>query len=527
MNLIRDQWIPARRRSGARARIAPHEIVDNHGDDPWVALGAARPDFNGALAQFLIGLLQTTVAPERGRDWRHWYETPPLPEQLAEAFETVAHAFELAGEGPRFMQDLTLFGEAHKVEPIEKLLIDAPGKNTLERNTDLFIKRHRVERLCHACAAMTLFTLQTNAPGGGQGHRTGLRGGGPLTTLVLDDTSLWRMVWLGVLERDAFLSYCGNPALEAEATRFPWLQPTRTSEKDTGAPTTPEDAHPAQMYWSMPRRLRLVWALNEEGAPRACDLCGVPNPMTAREYAVKNLGVSYEGPWLHPLSPYWTKDDVRLPLHPKADGIQYRHWLGLVQFDPERGTSPARIVQCFLDDRAVTLGRQLRLWAFGYEMDNMKARSWHEGVMPLVVAPPAVREAFEEDVTRLVQATVQTCRQTLRAVKASFDDDPKKVKGDLGAIEQSIWQDTEGDFFAMLSRLLDTHGLGEPTTELRRAWQRRLVEAANAQFDTATQSGYFDAVDAGRVARAWNNLQRNLYGPKIRQILALPEKERP
>jgi hypothetical protein len=29
-----------------------------------------------------------------------------------------------------------------------------------------------------------LFSLQLNAPSGGKGYRTGLRGGGPLTTLI-------------------------------------------------------------------------------------------------------------------------------------------------------------------------------------------------------------------------------------------------------------------------------------------------------------------------------------------------------
>jgi CRISPR system Cascade subunit CasA len=491
-----------------------------------VALAAARPDFSGALAQLLIGLVQTTAAPESGRDWRAWYDRPPTPEELAAALAPVAYAFELDGDGARFMQDLTLFGEEHSEECIEQMLIDAPGGNTLKLNKDLFVKRYHVDRLCPDCAAAAVLTLQTNAPGGGQGHRVGLRGGGPLTTLVYDDESLWRTIWLNVLDREDFLDHCGNPTLASDEAHFPWLVPTRTSEPETGRPITPEDAHPNQVYWSTPRRLRLAWASDTDGTVVACALCGAPAPVYAATYAAKNYGVSYVG-WRHPLSPYYkTKDETWLPLHPQPGGIHYRHWMGLVQFDADRGITPARVVRTYLDDRASSVGRRLRLWAFGYDMDNMKARCWYEGMMPLVVAPPAVREAFESDVACLIRATMFTCQQTLYSVKASISDQPKKVKGDLGAIEQSIWQATESGFFGLLTDILSANASGEPTTELRQGWLRGLVTAANAEFEIASQAGYFDAVDAGRVAEAWNALQRSLHGPKMRQILLLPEKRK-
>nr|WP_231886596.1 type I-E CRISPR-associated protein Cse1/CasA [Methylomonas methanica] len=60
-------------------------------------------------------------------------------------------------------------------------------------------------QLCPSCAATALFTLQTNAPSGGVGHRVGLRGGGPLTTLVLpkaSQTTLWQKLWLNVFNQE-------------------------------------------------------------------------------------------------------------------------------------------------------------------------------------------------------------------------------------------------------------------------------------------------------------------------------------
>ena len=261
MNLISDAWIPIRRKSGEEERIAPWEVTTRYSDDPIVALAAPRPDFNGALIQFLIGLLQTTCAPDSPRAWREWLRNPPAPEELRAKFQPVAYAFELDGEGPRFMQDAKLKLEGVKeATPIGALLIDVPGENTIQRNTDHFIKRGGVEKLCSTCTATALFTLQTNAPAGGQGHRTGLRGGGPLTTLIMGDT-LWQTAWLNVLESAAFLAHSGDPGKTEPSHHFPWLAPTRTSEKgSTTEKTTPLDVHPDQHFWAMPRR---IWLLNE------------------------------------------------------------------------------------------------------------------------------------------------------------------------------------------------------------------------------------------------------------------------
>ena len=70
MNLIEDPWIPARRRSGVAGRIAPWELTEGFDTDPWVEVAAPRPDFDGALVQFLIGLLQTCLAPADPHTWR-------------------------------------------------------------------------------------------------------------------------------------------------------------------------------------------------------------------------------------------------------------------------------------------------------------------------------------------------------------------------------------------------------------------------------------------------------------------------
>ncbi|MBK9360879.1 MAG: type I-E CRISPR-associated protein Cse1/CasA [Rubrivivax sp.] len=181
MNLLHAPWMPVRDGQGRRHWIRPDQLSD----PAWRAFDADRPDFNGALAQFAIGLLQTTTPVDNPMDWRRWLHTPPDGDILRQWFEPVAAAFVLDGDGPRFMQDLDLGTEGVVHNDIGALLIELPGEQTVRNNADHFIKRGQVNALCPACAALALFTLQLNAPAGGAGHRTGVRGGGPLTTLVL------------------------------------------------------------------------------------------------------------------------------------------------------------------------------------------------------------------------------------------------------------------------------------------------------------------------------------------------------
>ena len=84
MNLIQDPWIPIKRNSGKIEKIAPWQITER--DDPPVSLAAPRPDFNGALIQFLIGLVQTARPPTNEEEWEELLESPPPPEELQKAF---------------------------------------------------------------------------------------------------------------------------------------------------------------------------------------------------------------------------------------------------------------------------------------------------------------------------------------------------------------------------------------------------------------------------------------------------------
>jgi CRISPR system Cascade subunit CasA len=67
LNLINDPWIKVLRRSGHYDTIAPWQITSNYESDPVLAIACPRADFNAAIAQLLIGILQTVAAPSNSR----------------------------------------------------------------------------------------------------------------------------------------------------------------------------------------------------------------------------------------------------------------------------------------------------------------------------------------------------------------------------------------------------------------------------------------------------------------------------
>ena len=522
MNLLNNPWMPVRDAQGQRHWITPDQL----GDPQWIAFDADRPDFNGALAQFAIGLLQTTTPVGDSLAWSALYKAPPDVTTLQGWFAPVVTAFELDGDGPRFMQDFKLGADGIAINDIGALLIESPGDNAVKNNTDHFVKRAGIRALCPACAATALFTLQTNAPAGGAGHRTGLRGGGPLTTLVLAPPGghLWHDLWLNVRDRPAFLAQGGNPELTQPQHCMPWLAPITLLQPQEGEMAQAQ-VHPAHLYWAMPRRIRLDTGVPQQGL---CDICGRPSGQLICRYATKNYGLNYKGSWAHPLSPYYETKEGWLPVHPQPGGLGYRHWLAWVlgASTDKKSTRVAQVI-----DRALQLphrqtGGQLRLWAFGYDMDNMKARCWYESTLPLYGLADCdrdTRQCVQAEVSRWLAAAELAGMSLRGAIKnAWFSAD---ARGEFGHVDASFWGTTEAPFYRQLQTLIEAARTGTEPTSLpaREAWHATLVRCALRLFDdTFVGAGAIERQNPRRVALAHRQLRRNLHSPKLRQALGLP-----
>ncbi|TXH79301.1 MAG: type I-E CRISPR-associated protein Cse1/CasA [Thiothrix sp.] len=523
LNLLLDAWIPVQREQDEDL-IAPWQLTET--PNPILRLNAPRADFNGALMQFLIAVLQTTIPPKNDEVWADSLVEPPTPEQLKQKFTPFAYAFEVQHEKGSFMQDF----EALNTEPngISDLLIDAPGGNTIKENKDFFVKRGRVEQLCPSCAVTALFTLQTNAPSGGAGHRTSIRGGGPLTTLIIVDdkaqsgssqevllNDLWRNVWLNVLDLNTAKTLTGDLEKTDKAAMFPWLAPTRTSEKG-GKDTTAIDVHPWQMYWAMPRRIRIEWDSKLEGQ---CDICYVHCKRLVTHYQTKNYGVNYIGAWQHPLSPYsLTKKGEWLPQHAQPNGMTYQHWLGFMKNNENQIS--ASVVKRYLKV-APEWEEVVRLHVFGYDMDNMKARCWYEATFPIYIVPADVRLAFSNNIEHLTASATEVAGYVRSCVKDAWFSRPSDVKGDTSFITKSFYQHTEAKFF-QFAKNLPHHLQQRSEKELLNQWHEVLRTTAFQVFDYWAASGDIAQGDPCKIANARTKLLKLLYGNAIKKTLMLP-----
>ncbi|GAB3029553.1 type I-E CRISPR-associated protein Cse1/CasA [Bowmanella dokdonensis] len=484
MNLLQDPWLPMKTKVG-KVAILP---VSHLADPDIVDFALPRADFQGAAYQFVIGLLQTLMAPEDRQQWRQYWQSPPSVEKLQLTLNQAAHAFQLfypdGQQGPLFMQDF----EELNVEPtaVSSLLIEAPGGNTLKLNTDHFIKRGSADSLSPGMAAMALFTLQINAPSGGQGHRTGLRGGGPLTTLILpesDEASLWQKLWLNVISREVF-SY-PLPDLHSAAV-FPWLAKTRTSEKKgSEVYMQDKDVHPLQMYWPMPRRIRLLVA--QQSA--LCQLSGQQTDYCVNHYLTQNFGVNYSGTWAHPLTPYRFNpkkpEEAHFTVKGQPGGIGYRQWHTLIFEVEEDGYLPAKVIAVFGQMHGRREKERYRLWAFGFDMDNMKARGWYSVQFPLFDLEVKVKDAFLAAVKIFIELATEANSMLRSQIKAAWFERPKEAKGDVSQFEKQFWQSTEAAFFQVVGSLLeDLHSeSGEISTKTAQFWLGNIQRQSLGIFD--------------------------------------------
>ena len=482
LNLVSDSWIPVLRRSG-RDTIRPDQIAEPDVLRPdW-----PRPDLNLACYELLIGMVYL-AHPPNGSDDR---ANPPDAASLRAAMKPLEPAFNLLGDGPRFLQDLEPLEGAGN--PPDMLFIDSAGKSTAEKNQDLMVRRGRYRALPLPLAAMALYTLQAFAPSGGAGNRTSMRGGGPMVTLVKPtDEGLWPLVWANVPQ--------GRSLEPGDLEALPWMRATETS-KPVGkksrvtVPGSDSLSRPdPEVFFGQPRRLCLV---AREGA--------------VTQVIQKPWGTNYSG-WRHPLTPYYRKDTEFLPRHPKPGSFGYRNWRGVI-LQSDSGLRPRTLAQYLRDIEGV----RCSLIVAGWAMDNMKPLDflWSEQpVFPL----------SEED-ERCAEASVEASEQAGFAIAACVkagvgDGDVKSGAGQRA--REAFFAETQAPFEEMLASM----SAGRPFQAVE--WVRALRTSALPIFDREVLPGLSDLGDTRRAEaiRARSTLisafeGRTSFGKKIFDPLGL------
>lgn len=500
MNLLEHPWLQARRTDGTVGKLSPLQITGSG----WSELSSPRPDFRAAAYQLLIGLLQIAYPPQNLGEWRQRYITPPSSDELKAALAPYQQAFLLENNGPAFMQDLTLPNDANQL-PVLELLIDAGSSSNL-----YFNKPDANHGLCESCFAQALFTLQVNAPAGGRGVRTSLRGGGPLTTLLLpedENATLWQKIWINVLPQD----YLDYPAIKEQGLVLPWLVPTRTSDDKSGLDTTPESVHPLQAYWSMPRRIRLDSTTTDQGE---CSICAAPDVRRIRHYRTRHGGTNYTGAWSHPLTPYYIdpkgeKPPISCKGHQAGRG--YRDWLGLVLGNDNHQPDAARVMSHYT---AKAGSLKARLWCFGFSMSNMKALCWYDSSLPIHIIEPDIQKRFTKSVKHILDSAEGMASALHKQVKAAWFRRP----GDTGSepmIPQSFWQGSEVFFYQTLEDLakLDFDSQAE-LAPVYRQWLLKTRQLTLSLFDNWVLSAPLEDQDMQRVIKARAALAKDLNSGK-------------
>jgi len=463
LNLISNPWIPVVDKSGHRRIIAPWQMADPSLLRPdW-----PRADLNIACLELLIGLAYMADPPTSGDDWED--RSASDPDRLREKLATYAAAFNLTGDGPLFLQDFEPL-EGALIAP-DMLFIDSAGANAAKNNADLMVHRGRYVGLDLPLAAIALFTLQAQAPAGGAGNRTSMRGGGPMVTLVDPGEGLWSIIWANVPN--------GVPAAISE---LPWMHPTRVSDKNMETAPPQGQRFSVEAFFGAPRRLRLV----AEGDV----VTGVVQKPHGTKYAV----------WKHPLSPYFRMKagEIALPAHPKAGIFGYRHWLGILA---QSGNSELSERAHCVDQWEQRSDKPANIIVAGWSMDNMKPRDFTFSVQPLI--------DLAEDQLLTLAGLVSAADNAAVALRSALT--PVLSEGEAREAErEAFYLATEPAFIARLNDLKS----GKSTDDICAVWRADLHAEAIRKFDAISLPALDqrDTSDIQKIVQARRNLTGTFAG---------------
>jgi CRISPR system Cascade subunit CasA len=397
------------------------------------------------------------------------------------------------------------------------LLIEASTDNAQKTNTDHFQKRAKVkEFMCKDCAATALYTLQTFAPGGGgggDGKSTSLRGGGPLSTILIGD-DLWGTVWLNVIVSSVFARR------ECEEKTFPWLKIVAFINEQTPVKTIhSQEMNPEHVFWGMPRRIQLNFSVCKP--EESCSICGEKKDFLCHGFFDLTGGLNYQHKqgstkkpsWinpLHPSSPY-TQGEDGIPSSVHQHGrIAYRYWLGFIENVTAGNIQriPATVVSQF----RTMVHEDGQLWAFGYDIvgGQAKARCWYDAKMPIIYAEDSIAPILSEHTINMVKAARHVSALLVAAVLKAQMVEPKLIRNPAGFMEVD-WNWSKD----LLGRLRKS------PTEKTNAIKEK-INASIEELDARTQNSMMSMLDSVRLS-FWSNTEEDFYS-QLKQIRNVLEK---
>ncbi|HOO73422.1 MAG TPA: type I-E CRISPR-associated protein Cse1/CasA [Spirochaetota bacterium] len=510
MNLIKDPWLPVIRNNGDEEKIAISQILDSYNTNPVIDIIAPRPDFRNALFQLLIGIIQVALLPENEDEWLKKWDTPCSAAQCNDKILAYEDCFRIDSDGPAFMQDFSL--KEFKAEMLTNLFVELPSNEYFNKKTPRCVNPY--------WAAVTLYALQTFGPAGGRGHKTGLRGGGPVTTILWPEqvkdrqSTLWQKLWVNILSNDYVPGLTGNHRKKNKADIFPWMKPTKNS-RVKGNGLYAEECHPFHMFFGMPRRIRLVFEIKDG----TCDISGEQGSTFVTSYKTYHSGNDYSGEWIHPLNPY--RKDPQNPKNPpnplkaQPGGITYRYWHRLALLHVSENEIPAPVIACAQTSaqrRKALNASSVKIWAAGYDFNNMKARCWYETMVPFYQLEQEDAKKIADIVTRFLSFTTEGASSVSYRLNEVWFRSSKEKGGDFSHITRSFWENSEGDFYRILMRLVKNISDDRTVSECALDWKNTIISNTLELFDTWALSDQTNPYKMKKTIIARNGLKRALYG---------------
>lgn len=264
-NLIDEAWIPAVTASGDVEWVQPHEIVR----DDLVDVYRFFPESYLGYLHFLIGLVQTYYPPRTGQrkakiNWEARLDCPPSKEDLRSKFLGADHvehhreAFDLLGDGPRYMQ--------HPIDPdpeYEMGRTELYQSEWMDETYGLEFGTQHIDESCTfhpAVLAPLLTTHQAYNRYGGSGKNPSNK----RWASILHGDTLWDTVWLNVVQRSKIEGGKTTNYRSNGRVTFPWMH-SNLMEKivQSGGedylisigPTNQTPLTPESTYWLTPRHM--------------------------------------------------------------------------------------------------------------------------------------------------------------------------------------------------------------------------------------------------------------------------------
>ncbi len=192
MNLLKDSWIPVQIGTGEVQLIKLQQLLCQE-EDWQICLN--RDDMELAALQLLVCLVQVILMPADKRELLGRWQTPLSAEEYETGIKLFIDWFDLLHPEYPFMQIRGV--TAAKITPVQKLFIGLPDGN----NHAFFNRPDEYKQASLANAAILLFNQAMNSPSFGGGFKGSLRGGAPVTTLIVDE-NLRRTVWCNILSHE-------------------------------------------------------------------------------------------------------------------------------------------------------------------------------------------------------------------------------------------------------------------------------------------------------------------------------------